>query len=242
MTESDTRQSPNPPDADEALRRSLLKRVGVAAVLVAGLLAALMLFDGRPDEAAQRPAEVARAEPPVKPIERPAETAAAEAEAAPAAQEDQDQPELAAEPEHTELPVGRPRGEERPLTAPAKAHAAALRPAEPAVSATPDPRDIARAAPAGQTNATAAAAPAGEAKATAATGAPSRRFRLQMGVFNNLANAEELRARLEEAGLPAHIEARVQVGPFASRREAEQASAKLKSLGMEPGMIVAGRK
>ena len=70
----------------------------------------------------------------------------------------------------------------------------------------------------------------------------SRLFQLQMGVFNSLANAEELKARLEEAGVPAHIEARVQVGPFSSRREAEQAREKLKSLGMEPGLIVTARK
>lgn len=239
MTESDTRPPPNPPDGDEALRRSLLKRVGMAAMLVVGLLVALMLFDGRQDEEAKRPGAVARVEPPVKPIERPAEKAIAEESTGSSAEEEKDQPAVAAAPEHTEAPVGRPRGEERPLTVPAKAHAAAMRPAEP-VAAAPKPdaaRDIARVLPPKDAR-TIPAASRPIAQALESSG----RFQLQMGVFNSLANAEELKARLEEAGIPAHIEARVQVGPFASRREAEQAKEKLKSLGMEPGLIVATRK
>jgi DedD protein len=63
-----------------------------------------------------------------------------------------------------------------------------------------------------------------------------------MGVFSSVANAEELRARLELAGVPARIEARVQVGPFATRQEAEQAREKLRSLGMDPGLVMAARK
>jgi DedD protein len=70
----------------------------------------------------------------------------------------------------------------------------------------------------------------------------ARQFLLQMGVFSSVANAEELRARLELAGVPTQIEARVQVGPFASRQEAEQARDKLKELGLEPGLVVAARK
>jgi DedD protein len=70
----------------------------------------------------------------------------------------------------------------------------------------------------------------------------TRQFLLQVGVFNNIANAEELRARLESAGVPARIEARVQAGPFASRQEIEQARERLKSLGIDPGLIVAARK
>lgn len=239
MMEPDTALPPNPPDGDEALRRSLLKRVGVAAMLVAGLLVALMLFDGRQDEEAKRPGAVARVEPPVKPIERPAEKAVAEENTESAAEEEADRPEVAAAPEHTEAPIGRPRGEERPLTMPAKAHTAAMHPTPP-LAAAPKPdaaRDIARASPPKDARTTPAASrPIAQALES------SGRFQLQMGVFNNLANAEELKTRLEEAGIPAHIEARVQVGPFASRREAEQAREKLKSLGMEPGLIVAARK
>jgi DedD protein len=66
----------------------------------------------------------------------------------------------------------------------------------------------------------------------------ARRFLLQVGVFSNHANAEELLARLHEAGIPAQIESRVQVGPFASRQEAEAVRAKLKTLGIDDGMLV----
>ena len=228
MTEQDT-QPPNPPDGDEALRRSLLKRVGVAAVLVVALLAALMLFDGQSGRDEQRVAPVARVEPPVKPIEQPTE---------PAVVDVVEQADVAAVPEDTETPISRPRADERPLTMPARAQNAAMRPAEPAATPKPDAvRDIARAVPPKEV-ATMPTASRPIAQATES----SRHFQLQMGVFNNLANAEELKTRLEAAGVPAHIEARVQVGPFASRREAEQAREKLKSLGMEPGLIVAARK
>ena len=67
-------------------------------------------------------------------------------------------------------------------------------------------------------------------------------FLLQLGVFNNTTNAEELRTKLELNGIPAQIESRVQVGPFKSRLEAEQVRNKLKQLGMEPGMLVATKK
>ena len=61
-------------------------------------------------------------------------------------------------------------------------------------------------------------------------------------MFNNVANAEELRAKLELAGIPAQIEARVKVGPFATREEAEVARKKLASLGLDPGYLTATRK
>lgn len=229
MTEQDT-QPPNPPDGDEALRRSLLKRVGVAAVLVVVLLAALMLFDGQSGWDEQRVAPVARVEPPVKPIEQPTE---------PAVVDVAEQADVAAVPEDTETPISRPRADERPLTMPARAQNAAMRPAE-SMAAAPKPdvaRDIARVVPPKE----AATMPTASRPIAQATES-SRHFQLQMGVFNNLANAEELKTRLEAAGVPAHIEARVQVGPFASRGEAEQAREKLKLLGMAPGLIVAARK
>ena len=230
MTEPDTPPPQSLPDGDEALRRGLLRRVGMAAVVVAALLVALALFDGQPGRDEKRPVAVARVEPPVKPIERPAE---------PAAVEEEQKAEVAAIPEDTEAPISRPRAEERPLTVPAKARAAALRPAE-SVAAPPRPdaaRDIARVLPPKEVK---TMPPASRPIAQALES--SRHFQLQMGVFNNLANAEELKSRLEEAGIPAHIEARVQIGPFASRREAEQAREKMKSLGIEPGLIMAVRK
>jgi cell division septation protein DedD len=59
-----------------------------------------------------------------------------------------------------------------------------------------------------------------------------------VGVFSNHANAEELVTKLHEAGIPAQIESRVQVGPFVSRAEADAARAKLKAMGLDDGLLV----
>ena len=53
-----------------------------------------------------------------------------------------------------------------------------------------------------------------------------------MGVFNNVNNDQELLARLQKNGIPAQIEARVQVGPFKTKAEADEARTKLNTLHM----------
>jgi len=183
------------------------------------------------------PRRIAAVEAPVKPIEKPAlvtEPAVAEKPA----EEAEDTKEPVAEPERTETPVGRA---ERPLTMPATARSATLRSGEPLVTPKkPEPaKEIARVLP---PPAAPAVQPAPASRPIAHAVDSSRHFLIQMGVFNNIANAEELRAKLEQAGVPARIEARVQVGPFATRQEAEQAREKLKSLGMETGLMMATRK
>jgi DedD protein len=144
-------------------------------------------------------------------------------------------PEVAAEPERT-TSVVTPRAA-RPLTVPATPRAAVMKPAEPvttprkpapaaAIARTPPPQSpLVRHAPA--------------SRPLTRTGEPTRQFVVQMGVFNNLANAEEFRAKLEQAGLPAQIEARVQVGPFSTRQEADAAREKLRALGLETGILTA---
>jgi DedD protein len=59
-------------------------------------------------------------------------------------------------------------------------------------------------------------------------------FVVQLGVFSDPANALALTHRLAKAGIAAHTETRVQLGPFKSRVEAEQAAAKLKGMGLSP--------
>jgi DedD protein len=63
-----------------------------------------------------------------------------------------------------------------------------------------------------------------------------------MGVFGNVANAEDLRAKLELHGIPSSIEARVHVGPFRSKEEADSVRAKLKELGLDGGLLVTLKK
>lgn len=67
-------------------------------------------------------------------------------------------------------------------------------------------------------------------------------FVLQMGVFNNTEHAQELLAKLKQAGIPAQIESRVQVGPFKTKAEVDAARARLKALGMDSGLLLPLRK
>ena len=70
--------------------------------------------------------------------------------------------------------------------------------------------------------------------------APSRLFpgyALQVGVFADPRRAEELHARLTQEGIPSFIEARVEVGPFKTRDEADAARAKLNVLGIESVLL-----
>ena len=54
---------------------------------------------------------------------------------------------------------------------------------------------------------------------------------MQVGVFSNPDNARELVEKLNKQGVRAHMEARVQIGPFLNRQEAEKAQAAMRKLG-----------
>lgn len=71
---------------------------------------------------------------------------------------------------------------------------------------------------------------------------PAQGYLLQMGVFNNVDHAQELFAKLKQAGIPAQIESRVQVGPFKTKTEAEEMRAKLKGLGLDSALLLPLRK
>lgn len=74
------------------------------------------------------------------------------------------------------------------------------------------------------------------------TVAPAGGIVVQLGVFSNSTNAEELRAKLKQAGIPSQLETRVQVGPFNSKEEAIKVQEKLRSLGLGGGMLVLPKK
>lgn len=67
-------------------------------------------------------------------------------------------------------------------------------------------------------------------------------YLVQLGVFSAMDNAEDLRTDVAARGLPAHVEGRVVVGPFASREAAEAAQARLKREGLSAGIVVPPRK
>ena len=62
---------------------------------------------------------------------------------------------------------------------------------------------------------------------------------VQLGVFNNPDNARDLLDKLNKQGVNAHLEARVQMGPFLTRAEAEKAQAALHRLGYS-ALVTAG--
>jgi len=237
MSEADKATQSSPPDDDEALRKRLLTRVAIAGGVVVILLGSLALFDAlyvRTEK--EPPARVAAAgnlthvEP--KSDEKPIEKKTADDLVD---KTEQTKPaEIAAEPELSAAPlVTKP---ERSLTVPAQPRPAMMRPGEPIAAAQ-------KPSPAQQVAAPSiAVAPTLASRPIAAAVESAHRFLVQMGVFSNAANAEELRAKLELAGLPTQIETRVQVGPFTNKREADVARQKLKALGMEPGLLMAVRK
>lgn len=249
--------------AEEALRKRLLGRIAVAAVIIVGLLGSLAVFDAlyapaAPVKVAQAPA--ALPDPPPVPTTAPA--TAPSTEAAPVAEVPKEG-EVAtkpadpaptpapatvakATPEQTASPGApplTPLPAEKPLTKPATPRQALIRPSETIerssapLATRPDPqREIARAPIGGNRNAP-ASRPLSQSFPS-----PNRQFALQLGVFSNLANAEDLRAKLELHGIPSIIEAKVQVGPFGSREEIEEARNKLRALGIDSGIMVSSRK
>lgn len=239
---NETSNPENDSTAEDALKRRLLNRIAVAAVVVVGLLGSLAMFDAiyapKPVPAPKVAAVESRNEPPAA-----TEPAAPAAEAKPAEPAAEAKPEPVvvagaeekAVPEHTASPGApalQPLPAEKPLTRPATGRPASIRPAEPV---PPAASPAARPEPAREL----AQAPARRAPASRpVTQAAERQLALQMGVFGNVANAEDLRAKLEMNGIPASIEARVHVGPFKTREEVEAVRARLKELGLEGGLLV----
>jgi len=271
---NDTTEQESEVNPDDALKRRLLNRIAVAAVMVVGLLGSLAMFDALVSPAKPVPAKMAALPP--KPVDpppvaevpkdplplvteaakdeskpgdpaAPSATTATPAGTLPADTKTAAAPEAKPVPETTTSPGApalQPLPAEKPLTKPATTRPAAVRPSEtvpPVTSpaARPDPsRELARAPAATQT-------PQGSRRAPASrplTQAAERQFALQMGMFNNIANAEDLRAKLELNGIPATIEARVHAGPFASREEADAARAKLKEMGLDGGLLITMKK
>jgi len=186
------------PTPEEALRRRLVNRIIIAALLVAGLLGSLAMF-----EAIYTPPAPVKAKLTLPP-----------------------KPEPVAEPEtKTIAPVAEAKPEATPV------------PERTAAPAVPQPK-VAPAPVAPPPHAAPHRAPASRP----VTQAIERRYALQMGVFSNMANAEDLRAKLVANGIPATIEARVHVGPFKTKQEVDAARAKLKELGLDDGLLITTKK
>lgn len=207
-------------DDQELQRTALLRRVAVAGAMIAMLIGGLALFDAsrKPVEPppavsfSPQPAPVAEPEPPAEetalPTLPPADDAAVDA------------PVEAAQVNFEDRPPPLPESTARP-----QAPQAASTPAAPSGSApaiVPPVRGPARASAATPLTRT----PAPEQGAI-------QGYRVQVGVFSNASNAEDVRARLAASGIPSQVEVRVHIGPFKTRAEADRARVQLRKLGLD---------
>lgn len=240
---------------EQQLRQRLLRRIGLAGVLIVALVASLAMFDAvfvnTPNHESQDPSAVAVSTEPVPAAEPPAtETPdpAAEAPALSTAPEAPDEPEAAAPSADKPQAEVRP---EAPPSSPSAKSAAGIKPiTRPELR--PDPRPL-PVVPEGTATPTLPQPPQPAVKPLPPVApvapvvrsprplTPGQGYLVQMGVFSNIANAEDLKGRLDKAGIPAHIEARVQVGPFRNKAEAEAAQKKLAEMGLS-GLLLSPRK
>ena len=247
------------PGDSDAQKKRLIQRLGVAAVLIAALLAGLALFErGELQEApvptagtpAPAASQFARGQvQAVAQVQPEAEKPAPAAEPAPPAGEAATPPLVPPEPQSPEVP--RANAGRKPVQAAPVRVAAAP---SPAAALTP-PAIVARAAAPTQTPVQAATAqsmpaavPAAAPRASPAspaTAAPvsvphlaSAAYLVQVGAYSPVGDAEVLRAKLAGAGIPALVQARVRAGPFATREEAAAARAKIKAMGLETSILL----
>lgn len=223
-------------DDTAEIKHKLAMRMLFAGVMIVALLGGLALFDyysaqPEPEVAAPpqftEPVPVAKkmvTQPVTPPVAAPEVVAPTETKPV--------------EPEATSAPVDKraPRVDTPPPPVVAAQPSVPRKPAAPVHSASP----VSTEASAPPTPTPPAPSESAVSPTTPAVPTSPRLFSgyaLQAGVFADPRRAEELQARLVEAGIPATIEARVQVGPFKTRAEANAARAKLNALGIESVLL-----
>ena len=223
-------------DDTAEIKHKLAMRMLFAGVMIVALLGGLALFDyysAQPEPEVTPPPQFTEPVPVAKKIVTQPVTPPVAA------------PEVVAptetkpvEPEATSAPVDKraPRVDTPPPPVVAAQPSVPRKPAAPVHSASP----VSTEASAPPTPTPPAPSESAVSPTTPAVPTPPRLFSgyaLQAGVFADPRRAEELQARLVEAGIPATIEARVQVGPFKTRAEANAARAKLNALGIESVLL-----
>jgi len=215
-----------PGETDEVKRKALL-RLGVAAAVTVAALAGLWWLDQ-----GSKPAKPVPAAVPNPIVAAPAqESAPPQAEEPAAGQATPAEQTVAAAP---------------PATSPATGPAASEPPPPPKVSNTPrtpppplPPRRLpATPVPAAHLAVAPATVPA-ETPPPPSANEVGKGFVLQLGVFSNPDRARELVNKLTKQGIKAHMETRVQLGPFGDRQEAEKAQAEMRKLGIAALIIPA---
>lgn len=230
---------------DRTEKKTLLVRIGIAGVLIVGLIGALALFEQQ-QKPAPAPPESMKSPGPAQSLPAPGSQNQASGAIAPPSGVPAVKPEQPAEPERTGAPQivvpgpsEKAAGASKPESDKAASSAAEDTHPRLVVGKGSELPPVAKTPPPSQPPASRPAPLESPPIARSATGSG---FLVQVGVFSNLGNAEELRKKLADAGIPAQVEARVQVGPFATQAEATAAQQKIKALGMQPGMLLLNRR
>jgi DedD protein len=210
-------QAENGMPENEDVKKKALLRLAVAGVVTAAALGGLWWLDQsdskKPPVAEAPPAPIVSAPPPevaapqTEVPETESEVSPTEDEAAP-----EELPVEAPPPPKVSNNLQPPRAQPSP------------QPAFPS-QVTPRPAAVSAARP---TSVPVATAPVAE---PIPQGLSGKSYVVQLGVFSNPDNARELVTKLNKQGIRAHMEARVQLGPFLNRQEAEKAQIEMRKLG-----------
>jgi len=211
-------QAENGMPENEDVRKKALLRLAVAGVVTATALGGLWWLDQ--SDSKKTPVEEAQPTPIVS--APPPEVAAPQTEAL------EPEPETLPAEESTEV-TPEPDSDKA-------AQAAALSfdspPPPPKVSNNMlQPRPQASPQPAFPSQTTPRPTPARPAAEPLPQEGSGKGYVVQLGVFSNPDNARELVNKLNKQGIRAHMEARVQMGPFLNRQEAEKAQMEMRKLG-----------
>jgi len=204
----------NAPAETENVRKKALTRLSVAAAVTVFALAGLWWLDQSGDEPAKaKPASPAPIIAAPAPILEPASPAGGE------------------EPANTQEASTEAAPQEPP---PPPQPGIPVRPAKSSLEAGPTTSTMPAAATSAP-NQTVSKPILANAEPPAGRG-----YVVQLGVFTNPGNAQELVERLRRQGIRAYTETRVHVGPFLNRAEADKAQAELRRLGIS-GVVGATR-
>lgn len=220
--------TPIQPDSIEVIRRRARHRlIGSAALVLIGVVGFPLLFDQQPRPVAvDIPIDIPeRGKPPAVALTAPAAEPILEEKEAPS-------PVLSASSASKTIAD----------SAPAKAAAVAPAPPGPAPALAPAPVVTDESAkPKALLEGRDPPAP-GQAASAPAAG----RYVVQVGAFADMARAQEVRGKLERAGLKTYIHVadtkegrriRVRVGPFADKAEASKAAARIKQLELPAAIL-----
>lgn len=230
-------------------KRAKHRLIGASVLVLAGVVGFPLLFDTQPRPiAVDIPIEIPGKNT-AKPLVMPAKSEPAREAATPASAPGQDKVAVASSLGAKEEIVGdkKPAPVVQAASAPKKEAEPVSKPeAKPApkAEAKPEPKPEAKPLPKADDGARAKALLDGQA--AAAPTASTERLVVQVGAFAEMDKAQEVRLKLEKAGLKTYTQVaetkdgkriRVRVGPFASKAEADKAAIKIKSLDLPAAIL-----